>query len=159
MITGIGHLAFRVTNLQQSLDFYCNKLGFHEAFRLEKEGEPSPWIVYIQITAGHFIELFPDAQDAPREPPPLDPQASYNHFCLVVDDLAATLKELAGRGLEINGSPTEGLDTNLQFWLKDPDGNRIELMQISPRSPHAAADAYIRRVHRQHRWPEESFDH
>jgi lactoylglutathione lyase len=159
MFTGIGHLAFRVTNLHRSRDFYCNKLGFREAFRLEREGEPSPWIVYLQIVPGHFIELFPDDQNVPGSQPPLDPQASYRHFCLLVDDLPATLQDLAGRGLEISGSPTEGLDHNLQFWLKDPDGNPIELMQISPRSPQAAADAHLRRSHRHHRWPEESFDH
>ena len=62
MITGIGHVAFRVTNLQRALDFYCNTLGFSEAFRLEREGQPSPWIVYIQIAPGSFIELFPTAQ-------------------------------------------------------------------------------------------------
>ena len=63
MITGIGHVAFRVTSLQRALDFYCNKLGFSEAFRLEREGEPSPWIVYIQIAPGSFLELFPDVCD------------------------------------------------------------------------------------------------
>ena len=66
MITGIGHVAFRVTSLQRALDFYCTKLGFSEAFRLEHEGQPSPWIVYIQIAPGSFIELFPDPQDAPK---------------------------------------------------------------------------------------------
>ena len=49
MITGIGHVAFRISNLEESLDFYCNKLGFREAFRLEQEGKPSPWIVYILL--------------------------------------------------------------------------------------------------------------
>jgi hypothetical protein len=33
------------------------------------------------------------------------------------------------------------VDTNLQYWLYDPDGNAIELMQIMPTSPQAAADA------------------
>ena len=42
MITGIGHIAFRVTNLRQALDFYCDTLGFSEAFRLEQEGHPRP---------------------------------------------------------------------------------------------------------------------
>jgi catechol 2,3-dioxygenase-like lactoylglutathione lyase family enzyme len=30
MITGLGHVAFRITNLEKSLDFYCQKLGFKE---------------------------------------------------------------------------------------------------------------------------------
>ena len=45
MLTGVGHTAFRVSDLTRSLDFYCGKLGLREAFRLEREGRPSPWIV------------------------------------------------------------------------------------------------------------------
>lgn len=148
MITGIGHVAFRVTNLQRALDFYCTRLGFSEAFRLEREGQPSPWIVYIQIAPGSFIELFPDAQDAPGTLPPRDPQASYKHVCLLVDDMSATQRELAARGLEITGSPTQGLDNNLQYWINDPDGNPIELMQIMPTSPQAAADTKMQTARR-----------
>ena len=136
MITGLGHLAFRITNLEQSLDFYCNKLGFHEAFRLEREGEPSPWIVYLQIAPNQFIELFPGATGAI----PSRQGAGYNHFCFVVDDLQNTLHELEKRGLSISGQPQQGLDHNWQYWINDPDGNAIELMQIVPESPHAAAD-------------------
>lgn len=141
MITGIGHAAYRVTNLQQALEFYCNKLGFVEAFRLDQEGQPSPWIVYLQIAPGSFIELFPDSQDAPGTLPARDPQASYKHICLLVDDMEATLRKLAERGIAISGSPIQGLDSNLQYWLHDTDGNPIELMQIVPNSPQAAADA------------------
>jgi catechol 2,3-dioxygenase-like lactoylglutathione lyase family enzyme len=140
MITGIGHVAFRVTSLQKALDFYCNKLGFSEAFHLDREGEPSPWIVYIQIAPGSFIELFPDPQDAPGTLSQRDPGASYKHVCLLVDDLPKTLRELAVRGLDIDGALIQGIDYNLQYWINDPDGNPIELMQIMPNSPQAAAD-------------------
>ncbi len=137
MITGLGHIAFRITDLEKALDFYCTKLGFTEAFRLEREGEFSPWIVYIQVAPNQFIELFPGAQGENTSRGPV----GYNHFCLVVDDLPTTLRELAGRGLAITGEPQKGLDNNWQYWIKDPDGNAIELMQIVPESPHAAADA------------------
>jgi lactoylglutathione lyase len=136
MITGIGHVAFIIQDLDRSLDFYCNKLGFRRAFHLDREGTPSPWIVYIQIAPGHFIELFPGGQGE-NQPRPV----GYNHFCLLVDDMAATLKDLQARGLPVPGEPVRGLDHNWQYWLKDPDGNAIELMQIMPNSPQAAADA------------------
>ena len=138
MITGIGHLAFRITDLDRALDFYCAKLGFREAFRLDREGEPSPWIVYIQVAPGQFIELFPGAREVGPRP---GAAAGYNHVSLAVDDMDATLRQLRERGLEIAGAATQGLDGNWQYWLTDPDGNRIELMQIIPDSPHAAADA------------------
>jgi catechol 2,3-dioxygenase-like lactoylglutathione lyase family enzyme len=137
MITGIGHTAFAISDLERSLDFYCNKLGFREAFRLDREGTPSPWIVYIQITSGQFVELFPGGSGEN----PTRPSVGYNHFCLLVDDMAATLKELESRGLAITGKPTRGVDHNIQYWINDPDGNPIELMQIVSESPHAAADA------------------
>ena len=136
MITGIGHIAFVISDLERSLDFYCNKLGFRQAFQLDREGTPSPWIVYIQIAPGHFIELFPGGSGENGSRP-----VGYNHFCLLVDDLPATLRELEARGLSVPGEPTLGLDNNWQYWIKDPDGNSIELMQISNNSPHAAADA------------------
>ena len=140
MITGIGHVAFRVTDLERALEFYCGKLGFREAFRLDREGEPSPWIVYLQLAENQFVELFPGGEGtvAPRSG-----AAGYNHYCLVVDDLAATLRELRDRGVELSGEPRQGMDTNWQFWLTDPDGNAIELMQIMPGSPQAAANALL----------------
>jgi lactoylglutathione lyase len=138
MITGIGHLAFRITELDRALDFYCGKLGFQEAFRLDREGEPSPWIVYIQVAPGQFIELFPGAGEVAPQP---GRSGGYNHFSLTVDDMEATLRQLRDRGLETPGAPSQGLDGNWQYWITDPDGNRIELMQIMQDSPHAAANA------------------
>ena len=138
MVTSIGHLAFRITDLDRALDFYCDKLGFREAFRLDREGEPSPWIVYIQVVPGQFIELFPGARDEGYRP---GAAAGYNHVSLGVDDMEATLRQLRERGLETPGAATQGLNGNWQYWITDPDGNRIELMQVMPDSPHAAADA------------------
>jgi len=138
MITGIGHVAFRVTDLERARDFYCGILGFREAFRLARDGEPSPWIVYLQIAPGHFIELFPGAEKVGLQP---GRDAGYNHVCLLFDDIGATVRALGARGLPIDGESTKGLDNNYQYWVTDPDGNRIELMQIMDDSPQAAADA------------------
>ncbi len=136
MITGIGHTAFVILDLERSLDFYCKKLGFRQVFQLDRAGTPSPWIVYLQITAGQFLELFPGGTgENPARP------LGFNHLCLLVDDLPTTLRELEARGLPLTDQLVQGLDNNWQYWLTDPDGNRIELMQISPDSPHAVADA------------------
>ncbi len=137
MITGLGHVAFRVTDLDRALDFYVRILGLREAFRLDMAGQPSPWIVYLQVAPGDFVELFPGAVNIAPQP---GADAGYNHFCLLVDDIHATVKELGERGLPIIGAPTMGVDNNYQFWVTDPDGNRIELMEIKPESPHYAAD-------------------
>ena len=136
MMTGIGHVAFVISDLERSLDFYCEKLGFRQAFHLDREGTPSPWIVYLQMAPGHFIELFPGGSGENEQR-----SVGYNHFCLLVDDLPATLQALEARGLPVPGEPVRGLDHNWQYWLTDPDGNRIELMQIVSTSPHVEADA------------------
>lgn len=138
VLTGIGHVAFRITDLNRALDFYCDKLGLREAFRLEHEGQPSPWIVYLQIDPNSFLELFPGAK---KEEASSESAAGYNHFCLRVDDMDTTIALLTERGLPIQGGPTMGLDGNWQYWLTDPDGNRIELMQIMPGSPQESAGA------------------
>lgn len=136
MITGLGHVAFGVSDLERSLDFYCRGLGLREAFRLYNDrGET--WIVYVQVRGRDFIELFPDPQargGAPRG-------QAYRHLCLEVDDLQATLEDLGNRGVRADGPSRQGKDHNWQAWLTDPDGNRIELMQLTPESPQWAAAA------------------
>ena len=133
MIIGLGHVAFRISDLEQSLDFYCRKLGLKEAFRLNDD-QGNPWIVYIKISDDNFIELFPGGKTKPEIP---NGSIAYAHLCLRVDDMAATLKQLADQGMEITGDARQGKDGNYQYWLTDPDGNRIELMQIMPDSLQA----------------------
>jgi lactoylglutathione lyase len=134
MITQIGHPAFRVRDAEASLAFYA-KLGINEAFRLFKD-DGSLWILYLQVNENQFVELFPGA----TEPVTTTPDSiGYHHFCLLVDDLAATVAELEAKGIVIDRPIKQGKDFNLQAWIVDPDGNRIELMQISPESPQAQA--------------------
>src|SRR5258707_6247584 len=97
VITGIGHVAFVISDLEQSLDFYCNKLGFRQAFILDREGTPSPWIVYIQIAPGHFIELFPGGSGENERRP-----LGFNQFFLVVEGLPPRQK-----GLKMGRAPAE----------------------------------------------------
>jgi lactoylglutathione lyase len=137
MITGLGHAAFRIRDLRTALDFYCGTLGLQEAFRLDREGQPSPWIVYLHVAPNQFLELFPGGTG---EVKPRSQAAGYNHLCLVVDDLRAMTEKLAAQGVRITSGPKQGTDRNWQAWVDDPDGNAIELMQISLDSPQAAAD-------------------
>jgi predicted enzyme related to lactoylglutathione lyase len=52
---------------------------------------------------------------------------------LEVDDLELTVAALRGRGVEVS-NPKLGSDQSWQAWLADPDGNRIELHQYTPKS-------------------------
>lgn len=123
MIKGIAHLAFVVSNIEQSLDFYINKLGFSKKFTLDNE-DGTPWIVYIQVSDNQFIELFPS------DDPLIDREHfSYQHLCLEVTDIHGLVESLSKKGVEIDQPVAMGLDNNYQSWIHDPDGNPIELME------------------------------
>ncbi len=128
MITDLGHAAFAVHDLEASLAFY-GALGLEEAFRLHHP-DGSLMLVYLHVGGDRFLELFPHGP----EPDP-DRAQSFRHVCLLTADLRGAVEELRGRGVAIEREPKEGLDANLQAWIRDPDGNPIELMQLSEASP------------------------
>ncbi|MGB9679489.1 MAG: VOC family protein [Thermoanaerobacteraceae bacterium] len=135
MINGLGHIAIKVKDIERSIDFYCNKLGLKEAFRLNDENGQL-MLVYIKVAEMQFIELFPNGKDNITD----DNLSGFKHICLHVDDIFSTLKELENKGVTIDKQPKMGLDGNYQYWIKDSDGNLIELMQIMPDSLQAKSD-------------------
>ena len=128
MITDLGHAAFAVHDLDAALAFYAT-LGLPEAFRLHRP-DGSLMLVYLHLGGDRFLELFPNG-------PEPDPHRvhSFRHVCLLTDDLRGDVEALRGQGVPIEKEPTEGLDGNLQAWIRDPDGNAIELMQLVESSP------------------------
>ncbi len=128
MITDLAHLAFAAHDLDRSLAFYA-KIGLHESFRLHYE-DGTLMLVYLHVAGDHFIEVFPNGPvPDPRQ------QISFMHLCLAVDDLAATVEQFKKAGVAIEQEPKVGLDHNWQAWIRDPDGNPIELMQLVEKSP------------------------
>lgn len=140
-ITGVGHVAIKVTDLDRSLDFYVNKLGFPEMLRLFKD-DGSPWLVYLRITDDQYLEVFPGAIN--DRAPGWDANG-MNHMCLTVDDIDAVLAQVAAAGLELLLPLKTALDGNRQAWLEDPDGNRIELMEMARDSLQYAAIQRLRK--------------
>jgi lactoylglutathione lyase len=128
MITNIGHLAFDCYKFDETLDFYTRVLGFPQMFELHND-EGKLWIVYLRVTEANFIELFPKDGAAPEEK-----DRRFSHLCLEVDDLEATIEEVTQRGAPLDVPIQRGKDGNLQAWTRDPEGNRIEFMQMAPDS-------------------------
>ncbi len=128
MITDLGHTAFAVHDMEAALAFYA-ELGLHESVRLHRE-DGSLMLVYLHVGGDRFLELFPNG-------PGPDPERiqSFKHVCLLTRDLRAAVETLRSRGVAIEVEPKEGLDGNLQAWIRDPDGNAIELMQLVESSP------------------------
>jgi len=122
------HTMVRVTDVDKSLDFYCNKLGMQEVRRVTNE-------------AGRFTLIFlaapADAGRAAAERAPLleltynwDPEAygegrNFGHLAFEVDDLYATCDQLMKVGVTINRPPRDG---RLAF-IRSPDNISVELIQ------------------------------
>jgi lactoylglutathione lyase len=136
-INAIAHVALKVKDLDRSLDFYVNKLGFKEMMRLPKpDGSPGVWLVYLRITDTQYLELFPDGQG---DRAPDGDATAINHICLGVSDIDVTLKHLEQVGVPLTQAKKMQADKNWQAWIEDPDGNRLELMQLSADSLQLAA--------------------
>lgn len=126
MITCLAHASFTVSNLKRSLKFYCDGLGLNLAFDfVNKEG--SRFGAYIQVGGRNFIELFEGQIKEPVE------GKSFRHFCLEVDNIWETAKELKAKGFQIS-KVVLGRDNSYQAWLSDPDGNQIEFHCYTPES-------------------------
>jgi len=133
-VSSIAHVAIRVKDVDRSLDFYVGKLGMREMMRLDRDGRI--WLLYLRITDTQFLEVFPEGvgeRAAERE------AVGFNHICLEVGDIDAALRELQTAGVALIRDKQMGADGNWQAWIEDPDGHRIELMQMMPDSLQAKA--------------------
>lgn len=131
-IVDLGHPAFICEDIEATLDFY-RKLGIHEAFRLLHD-DGSLFLIYLHVAEDRFIEVFPNGPSANERAG----KQSFMHICLAVDDIETFVEQIRNDGIVIDVEPKMGLDFNIQAWITDPDGNKIELMQYSPESPQIA---------------------
>jgi lactoylglutathione lyase len=128
------HTMVRVADLDQSLDFYCNKLGLVETRRVENEKGR-----YTLV----FLAAPNDLERAKESKAPLV-ELTYNwdehtysggrnfgHLAYRVDDIYATCRKLMDAGVTINRPPRDG---NMAF-IRSPDGISIELLQRGEAKP------------------------
>jgi lactoylglutathione lyase len=128
----LGHLAITVKDMEKSLDFYCRVLGLKKAFEFAHPTSGNPWIVYLYLGEGEYIELFYDGTLDNTWKPEL---RGFNHIAILVDDCAKKCSEIKAAGYPLDAEPKTSVDKNWQAWLTDPDGIRIELMSLDPESP------------------------
>ena len=132
MVQGIGHVAFNVKDMEKTIGFYENTLGFKKAFELRRGESQEPWIVYLYGGGGQFIELF---YGATKENPYNNENVGFFHMCVAVDDIQEAWKRVVETGAPQDDAPKLAGDHNWQCWTHDPDGIKIELMQLSEESP------------------------
>ena len=134
MITGIAHIAVTVKDMAESIQFYTKALGFTKAFDFRHPVTGEPWIEYLSVSPGQFVELF---YGGTEENPCNDNLIGFNHLCFEVDDIHNSVQMIRDAGYPIDAEPVQGVDHNWQAWIRDQNGIRIELMQIMPDSPQS----------------------
>jgi len=123
------HTMVRVRNLEDSLDFYCNKLGLKEVRRVDHE-------------AGRFTLVFvaaPGQEDCAIEltynwdPEEYSGGRNFGHVAYEVDDIYALCQRLNAGGVTINRPPRDGK----MAFVRSPDNISIELLQKGDALPKA----------------------
>jgi len=123
------HTMVRVTDVEKSLDFYCDKLGLVELRRQESE-------------QGRFTLIFlaaPGDEDAQVEltwnwdPEEYGEGRNFGHLAYQVDDIYAACQRLMDGGVTINRPPRDGY----MAFMRSPDSVSIELLQKGDALPTA----------------------
>jgi catechol 2,3-dioxygenase-like lactoylglutathione lyase family enzyme len=123
-ITGADHTNWRVRDLEASLHFYRDVLGF-TPFGVEEYHRGERPLVSLRVTEDFILHLIPTPED-------FEPGSGYDHLALHVegaqrDEVAAYL---GSRGVEIEqrfDSITGARGEGPALYVRDPDGYRIEL--------------------------------
>ena len=118
----LGHVVFYVKDLERSLEFYRDLLGFQEVGRIFNGGAAA-------LTSGrtHHELLLIQVGDAPG--PQQGRRRGLYHIGIKVGDSLDELKT-AKRDLEQAGVTIEGMSDHTvsqSLYLRDPDGNEVEL--------------------------------
>lgn len=125
------HTMVRVTDLDRSLDFYCNKLGLRELSRREYE-QGRFTLVFLAAPGdeGAQVELTYN-----WDPQPYGIGRAFGHLAYSVDDIYATCQRLMDGGVTINRPPRDGR----MAFVRSPDLISVELLQtgapLPPREP------------------------
>ena len=127
------HIGISVANLEESIAWYKEMLGFEEVMRMDR-GETIENMIIGHIKRGNcYIELFQVAGAKPLPEYRRDPNADLAvhglaHFALQVDDVHAALEELKAKGVEVAMGPIDTPGVAFAF-IRDNSGNAFELIE------------------------------
>jgi len=137
------HTMVRVSDLDESLDFYCNKLGLAEVHRMESE---QGRFTLVYLAAPGDVEAAKAGQSPLLEltwnwdPEEYSGGRNFGHLAYRVEDIYALCEALQAAGVTINRPPRDG---HMAF-VRSPDGISIELLQaggaLEPKEPWASME-------------------
>ena len=148
MIRGIHHTAISTANLERSVAFYRDVLGFEQILDFDwPEGTANMNATHaLDDTAGRvvlmklgssMIELFQFETPTPRPVDPDRPLCDHGitHLCLDVVDIDKEYERLSAAGMRFHCAPVQTGDARMTYG-RDPDGNAIELLEfLNPDDP------------------------
>ncbi len=91
-----------------------------------------PCIDYIEVAPHRYIEFFYMTGQQKNDRGDRSKLYGYQHICLEVPDIQEAWKAVTFNGIKPDTEITLGIEGAYQFWLTDPDGNKLELMQYTP---------------------------
>lgn len=152
------HTMVRISDIDESLDFYCTKLGMHEVRRYDSEagrytniflalpedqihydtpGVHSNWLHHYSATLELTYNWPPEDGG---EPETYESGRNFGHLAYRVENIYETTQALMDAGVVINRPPRDGHMT----FIKSPDGISIELLQngtpLEPQEPWASME-------------------
>ena len=130
------HTMVRVTDIDASLDFYCNKLGLNELKRYDSE-QGRFTLVFLAAPGDDAAQVELTHNWDPEE---YDEGRNFGHLAYQVDDIYALCQKLMDAGVTINRPPRDG---HMAF-VRSPDNISIELLQkgesLAPQEPWASME-------------------
>lgn len=130
------HTMVRVTDLDASLAFYCDKLGLKEVSRVDNEGGRFT-LVFLCAPGDEAMAL---QQKAPMvelthnwDPEAYEGGRNFGHLAYAVDDIYALCQRLKDAGVVINRPPRDGR----MAFVRSPDNISVELLQAGQALPPA----------------------
>lgn len=132
----LDHVALRVPNFEESVQWYKDNLGFTELVRWQAPPyiDPALEFAYLELN-GFQLELAGGGDSTRGVPSPSDMKEGYSyqdyrHICLRVNDMDATIEELNEKGIELFAGPFVNDTLNRKFGhIKDNNDFWIELVQ------------------------------
>lgn len=145
MIRAVHHVALSTPDLPRLQAFYCDLLGFQEAYRATWHGDqpmiddvmalPRTAATAVMLELGPLcIELFQfEAPDQPPRAEGLRPvhRHGITHLCFDVEDVDAEYRRLSAAGIHFH-CPPHDFGTARATYGRDPDGNVFEIQQLIP---------------------------
>jgi catechol 2,3-dioxygenase len=133
----IGHVHLKVADLERALKFYCGVLGFELQQRMGSQA------AFISADGYHHHIGLNTWESAGGSPPPPGATGLY-HVAILYPTralLAAALRRVLAAGIELEGAADHGVSEAV--YLRDPDGNGVELYRDRPRElwPRSAEGA------------------